>query len=515
MLVAPIITTLSLTPSWFYPHYCSLQQRRPLPLVSERDEDPEEDEEEERGSDHQLSSGEEDNHGEEETFSSIEGTDAQPTRRTSHSKSAGGSRGKRKKKSSRQDYSASDDSDQEANRRPLASSIHHNRQQHRRSSHPVQSKMGGGRKGKASSRASSSKSVGTRSAAIDEANQKRESVEKENSDLKAQLAAMQQRLKLSRTGKGKKSNANQKAMAREVAKCTKQHLWKVCKFIKSDNKLIKATKYVMKQLDLAEMEGLDPKELAEAEEVWIATYKDDVRQALNKQRNYCQQELRSVMEQVFKAGKEAEYPNLGEIEALALRDHLDEATEEADRKEFQLKFDNMWNVLIPKVAGHHAWGPNKRFYGLLSFSCEAVEEGEEVRPYVSPSDEAFLVTMWKNCYEKWWYKEECRRSNVDVDPTNKGMETPYADPKGGQKRFGGWLKEGFDYYEDVRKRIAQNRVKEKECVEQVEQLALERIRKANNVDPEADKKKKATKRKADELEDDDETDDENDFTSWD
>ena len=123
--------------------------------------------------------------------------------------------------------------------------------------------------------------------------------------------------------------------------------------------------------------------------------------------------------------------------------------------------------------------------------------------------------MWKNCYEKWWYKEECRRKNEEVDPTNKRMETPYTDPKGGQKRFGGWLKEGFDYYEDARKRIAENRVKEKEYVEQVEQLALERIRKANNVDPEADKKKKATKRKADELEDDDETDDENDFTSWD
>ena len=49
----------------------------------------------------------------------------------------------------------------------------------------------------------------------------------------------------------------------------------------------------------------------------------------------------------------------------------------------------------------------------------------------------------------------------------------------------------------------------------MEKLALERIRKANNVDPEADKKKKATKRKAEEMEDDDETDDENDFTSWD
>ena len=515
MLVAPIITTLSLTPSWFYPHYCSLQQRRPLPLVSEREEDSEEDEEEEQGSDNQLSSGEEDNHGEEETFSSVEGTDAQPTRRTSHSKSAGGSRGKRKKKSARHDHSASDDSDQEGNRRPLASSIHHNRQQHRRYSHSVQSKMGGGRKGKAAFRSSSGKSAGTRSAALEDANQKRESAEKENSDLKAQLAAMQKRLQLVRTGKGKKSNANQKAMSREVAKCTKQQLWKVCKFIKSENKLIKATRFVMRNLELAEMEGLEGQELAEAEEIWIATYKDDVRQALNKQRNYCQQELRSVMEQVFKDGKEAEYPNVGEMEALVLRDNLDDKTEEADRKEFQLKFDNMWDVLIPKVAGHHSWGPNKRHYGLLSFSAAGGEEGEEEKPHVSPSDEAFLVTMWKNCYEKWWYREECRRKNEEVDLEEKRMETPFTDPKGGQKRFGGWLKEGFDYYEDVRKQIDNNRTEQKGYIVEVEKLALERIRKANGVDPEADKKKKATKRKAEELEDDDETDDENDFSCWD
>ena len=98
---------------------------------------------------------------------------------------------------------------------------------------------------------------------------------------------MQKRLQLVRTGKGKKSNANQKAMSREVAKCTKQQLWKVCKFIKNENKLIKATRFVMRNLELAEMEGLEGQELAEAEEIWIATYKDDVRQALNKQRNYC------------------------------------------------------------------------------------------------------------------------------------------------------------------------------------------------------------------------------------
>ena len=84
-----------------------------------------------------------------------------------------------------------------------------------------------------------------------------------------------------------------------------------------------------------------------------------------------------------------------------------------------------------------------------------------------------------------------------------------------KKRFGGWLKEGFDYYEDVRKQIDNNRTEQKGYIVEVEKLALERIRKANGVDPEADKKKKATKRKAEELEDDDETDDENDFSCWD
>ena len=187
--------------------------------------------------------------------------------------------------------------------------------------------MGGGRKGKPTTRASSGKSNGARSAALDEANQKRESAEKENSQLKVQLAAMQQRLKLERTGQASRlKSTNQKAMSREVAKCTKQQLWKICKFIKSESKLVKATRFVMQKLDLAEMEGLEGKDLAEAEEVWIATYKDDVRVALNKQRNYCQQELRGLMEQVFKEKKEDEFPNVGEMEALVMRDHLDDDT---------------------------------------------------------------------------------------------------------------------------------------------------------------------------------------------
>ena len=524
MIVAPKITILALTPSWLFPLYHSLQQRRPLPLVSERQEDSEEEEDtgDHRGAHPELefSSGDEDiEQEEEETFLPDRATDAQPARRTSHSKSGSGSSRRRKKKSLRRDSSASDDSDQEANRRPLAASIHHNRQKQRVLKHPIQHPMAGRKGGRSSTRLANGKSNGghaSQSDAVDEANQQRDHAEKENAELKLQLAAIQQRLKLERTGQGKKlKSTTQQAMSREVAKCTKQQLWKVCKFIKSENKLVKATRFVMLKLDLVEMEGLQGPELAEAQEIWIATYKDDVRRALNQQRNYCQQELRSVMEQAFKDGKAGEFPNVGEMEALILRDNLDDQTPEGARKEFEVKFDNMWNVLIPKVSGHHAWGPNKRHYGLLSF-CSYVAEDEKEVPYVSPSDEAFLVTIWKNCYEKWYYKEQCRRDpEKEVDPKDKNMETPFTDPKGGQKRFGGWLKAGYDYYEEARGNIAKNRIDQKEYLQQVEQLALERIRKAENVDPEADKKKKATKRKAEEMEDDDETEDENDFDNWD
>jgi hypothetical protein len=338
--------------------------------------------------------------------------------------------------------------------------------------------------------------------------------EKENAELKAKLARVTKQIQLERNGKMGKQTTNQEAMSREVQKCAKQKLWKVCKFIKNDKKLRKATRFVMKQLELADFVGLEGADLVDAEEVWIATYKEDVRKALNKQRNYVQQECRDLMMQVFKDNKTAEFPSYEELEELCKRDKLDKKTPEVERKVYQTKFDNYVDVMLPKVAGHQAWNPNHRYYSLVSTG--GLNDDGQGEGYVTPSDEAFLLTLWKNCYVKWLYKHKCKLEGKEVDPKHEDMKTPFTNPKAGQKKYGGWTPEGVEYYDSAEAAIAKNREDQKDYIKKVEELALDRIRKKQQVaEKEASRKtKKATgKRKSADL-DEDEDDDEEDFSNW-
>ena len=72
-----------------------------------------------------------------------------------------------------------------------------------------------------------------------------EAMELENERLKAETARLKTRLSLEGDAPRSDRNEAEKAMARHVAKCTKQHLFKRCKFIKNERKLIKATRWVI------------------------------------------------------------------------------------------------------------------------------------------------------------------------------------------------------------------------------------------------------------------------------
>ena len=481
------------SPSWNYPLSSSLQKRRPLPLQ----EHPE--------SSLSGSSGDEDSV--QESFIEV----------SSSSQSRSASRGtgiKKKKKKQRKRQSRSQDSDSEPEQRPLAESFHHNRKNLR---HEM-TKNGSAKAERAAARAA-------KKVEQEAKQQAEEAAQQENAQLKLELARLQKKIKLDRSGtsaRGSGSKGSQSAMAREVKKVAKTKLWKICKFLRNQNKLDKATKYVMETMDLIEFAGLEGKELVEAKEVWIATHSGCVREALNKHRNYVQQELRNVMEKVFLENKEDEFPNEKQILDLAMRDKLDDETPDEEREQHQKLFDNYWNVLMPKVAGHHAWGPAKRHYELMSTGMADPEDKKDVQ-YVTPSDEAFLILIWLNCYKKWRYvfltkREATNKDPADPtrepDPDHADMQTPYTDSKSGQKKFGGWLPAGITKYRALDDQIHKNRMDNEMYVEAVEKNALERIQKAEKLEEkEANRKtKKRSKKSADQ--DDDETDDENDFTDW-
>ena len=95
----------------------------------------------------------------------------------------------------------------------------------------------------------------------------------------------------------------------------------------------------MEQLELAELKGLEGEALKAAQEVWIARYKNDVRLAINKQRNYVQQELRDFMMNEFAEGNDLLIPDVEQMEALVLRDNLEDKTDKDTLALYETLFD--------------------------------------------------------------------------------------------------------------------------------------------------------------------------------
>ncbi len=271
----------------------------------------------------------------------------------------------------------------------------------------------------------------------------------------------------------------------------------------------------MEQLDLAELKGLEGEKLKAAQEVWIGKYKNDVRLAINKQRNYVQQELRDYMMNEFAEGNDLYFPNVEEMEKLVLRDNLDDKTNKVTLAVFEALFDEYWHLLA-KVSGNSSWNTHKRLHFLISSDGFGDGKLGPNDTYVTTSDEAFLLTIWKNCYEKWYTKAMVEREGLEVDEdVEKALQTPFTDSKAGQKKFGGWNDEGIAYYNKWHSDIKTNREVNDVYLKAVEQLALARIRKAEELEeevPAEEPQKQKGKRKAEDQPEEDV--DEDDFENW-
>ncbi len=267
-------------------------------------------------------------------------------------------------------------------------------------------------------------------------------------------------------------------------------------------------------IEPTDLDGKKGADLAHAEEIWIATYKNDVRQAINNQRNYVHQELHTHMEAIFRKGEGSTMPNLEEMQQIVFRDNMDDECDKNVKDKLCALFIEYWRTLMPKVAGHWSWSPNKREYYLLSFGKQDRED-PEADYLVSPSDEAFLVVLWENCYAKWAYLDECRRNGTQPDPKDPKMITPYSSSKSGQKKFGGWTKEGIEKYDKYLKDIVENRKTNKAFLTALEGDTLAAIRSLEKTQEREDSRKSKKKMKGRIAGDfDDIPDDENDMDDW-
>ncbi len=344
MIVLPSLPNCKLSPSWRYPHYQLYLLHHPLPTAAARDLDLNEEVSEnelDEAFDRQLAT-EDESEEEEDSFIDTQ----EETQQTGSA-----TRRSRKKKKSRHS-SAGDELEQEPSRYPLSQRFHDNRNQQRINHHPAMApRKNTGAPTRKSARVST----------IDQANREQDAKEKENQELKEQLAALKTQLELANSSGGGPTTTNATALGREVTKTAKKKLWKRCKFIVGDVTLRKGCKYVLSQLQLAEMQGLEGEKLTEAEERFIAAQKNNIRMGINKQRNYVQQELRDFMMAEFKEGRADEYPNVEEMEQLVLRNNLDDKTDDAVLQRFEALFDRYW-FLLAKVANHSCWSPYKRHF---------------------------------------------------------------------------------------------------------------------------------------------------------
>ena len=93
------------------------------------------------------------------------------------------------------------------------------------------------------------------------------------------------------------------------------------------------------------------------------------------------------------------------------------------------------------------------------------------------------------------------------------MSTPFTNPKAGQKKFGGWTKEGVTFYQNWMLNIKKNRIENAEYIQGVEEAALVRIRIAEKVDD--NKKPAATNANGKRPHPEEEEEcDEKDFDAW-
>jgi len=338
-------------------------------------------------------------------------------------------------------------------------------------------------------------------------------LEAENQKLRAisQAAAAS----ASRGKKGKKQKAgSQTAMMRMLGSVTKQFLFPLVKVIKNEVQLVKATRMIMEHLDLQNFNGLEGQDLATAQEIWIQENKEHVRHAINNARNYVNQETQKVMSKVFADGKAKEYPDPSCILKCALRDGIqvlegedeleelkqpqadDESDADFKKREARLKkleediaardrnlvvFDNYLDVLLPKVSGFRHYGPKNRHAYIPSYTNRGPQDfdqdGDPPVPLVTASDEAFMVALFENSYKRWKYVKECELANKEPDKEEADWDTAYTNLKGGQKMFGGWETAGRKRIKQLKAMIEENRATNKDYVVEVEEAAVDRLRK--------------------------------------
>ena len=281
-----------------------------------------------------------------------------------------------------------------------------------------------------------------------------------------------------------RSKAQLLRMVREVRQQAqekaKNELWSKRKFISCPDEEVDAANFVLNLLDLPQH-----KTDQAAIDSWIETYRKPVKRALFVQRNYVTSELKKIAWHCFE--NNLELPKTDVILKCATR----AIVSDADMKDFKW----YWEVVLPKMVGASEWGKNVRYYNTISRAI--AQDSSPRRKLISVSDEAMIVIIWDNCYDRWH-----KLWTWSLKTENKGKNQPnwngkYTVTDQGQSEWGGWLPDGLQAYNQTCKKIKAARKDPK--TKQLEKTCLQQLRAQFNItceNEEAQKKlDKARKRR--------------------
>ena len=275
----------------------------------------------------------------------------------------------------------------------------------------------------------------------------------------------------------------------DVKCAVREHGWGSVKFINDDRKLARTTEKIFEHMKPKGYEHLTGKALREAKAQWVVDNKEHVRTAFIELRNYAQSQLRDVILKRLHDGEKIPTPE--EVVMCALRDP--KMAEDGNH----WIFDLYWDDLLFRVAGKEYWDDNIRHYQLISTAKKG--PGKDAKHRISSGTEAFLVTLYKNFYNRWRYMGECKGNNTVLDRKHKDYQVEFVDSNKGQARWGGWNEKGRAYFQEIREKIDEARAQEN--AQKLEQECLDRLRIKHEIVVDGkEQKKKGKKRKATALE---------------
>jgi hypothetical protein len=235
------------------------------------------------------------------------------------------------------------------------------------------------------------------------------------------------------------------------------------KFLNCKDDLYSATEMVHDALQVAE-KTLDQRDS------WVETYAPIVKKGINSARNYVTSELKKLAFALM--DKKEALPPHALLLACAARNisGINEA-----------KFKWYWQKVIGKVVSSKEWGPSVCYYTTI---MGAKSPTNPKKPLITVSDEAMIVLVWENNFQKWqeqWAFEQ--------DVKNKGKKQPnlpgkFTQSDKGQCEWGGWSEAGLQAFNNYKKTIRAYRKDHKDEILELEQRILAELRVENGIEAE-------------------------------